>query len=109
MRHTAKYDTAINLLFLAIIAVAYTGKAFHSHSDEYYADYERTECTADGQSSISDDCHICHFQFFTFLYTVAPLLAFATTLLVRYIGTPMPKCIEESHPHYSRRAPPIES
>lgn len=109
MQPTAKYGTALNLLFLAIIVVAYTGKALHRHGDEYYADFERTECTASGQSSIADDCRICHFNFFPCLYAAITVFALATVLLVRYIGVPTPKRIEKPHYRRSLRAPPVES
>lgn len=109
MQSTAKYGTALNLLFLAIIVVAYTGKAFHRHGDEYYADFERTECTASGQSSIADDCHICHFSFYSCLYAVTPIFVFAAVLFIRYIGVPAPKRIEGPHYRRSLRAPPVES
>jgi len=109
MRSITKYRTALNLLFLAILAIAYTGKVFHHHSDEYYADFERTACTSNGQSSIADDCRICHFSFYSCLYAATPIFAFAVLLLVRYIGEPMSKRIEESHSHCSLRAPPVES
>lgn len=109
MRPTAKYNTALNLLFLAIIVVAYTGKVLHRHSDEYYADFERTECTASGKSSIADDCRICHFSFYSCLYAVTPIFVFAVVLFIRYIGVPAPKRIEKPHYRRSLRAPPVES
>lgn len=109
MRSAAKYNTAINLLFLAIIAIAYTGKTFHHHNKEYYADYERTECSSDGRSSIADDCPICHFSFYTCLYAAVQTFAFAVLLLVDRIGEPMPKCVEKSPALRPLRAPPTES
>lgn len=109
MQSMAKYRTAFNLLFLAILATAYTGKAFHYHSDEYYTDFERTACMSNGQSSIADDCSICHFSFYSCLYAATPIFAFPVLLLVRYISEPMSKCIEESHSHCFLRAPPVES
>ncbi len=86
MQSMAKYRTAFNLLFLAILATAYTGKAFHYHSDEYYTDFERTACTSNGQSSIADDCSICHFSFYSCLYAATPIFAFPVLLLVQHMA-----------------------
>lgn len=109
MQLSAKHRFSLSLLFLGIIATAYTGKSLHHHSDEYYADFERTECTASGRQSITDDCHICHFSFYTYLYAVTPIFVFATLLRIRYMGVTMPKCIEEPHLYRSLRAPPKKS
>ena len=55
---------------LAIVAIAYTGKALHTHSDSYYDSLRTTKSAA--SNGMSDDCPICHFNLL--LYTPSEII-----------------------------------
>ena len=45
-------------VMLTTVAVVYTGKALHTHSDSYYDSLRTTRSAA--SNGMSDDCPICH-------------------------------------------------
>ena len=92
-------------VMLTIVAVAYTGKALHTHSDDYYDSFRATRSAA--TNGMSDDCPICHFNLIFFLFDTSHIYAFYTELLtvIDSVETTL-----HSNPvvtFFSLRAPPV--
>lgn len=92
-------------VMLTIVAVAYTGKALHTHTDDYYDSFRTTRSAA--SNGMSDDCPICHFNLLLFWFDYDSLFAFFTDLLtvIEDFCT-----ILRSNPainFFSLRAPPV--
>ena len=90
---------------LTIVAVAYTGKALHTHTDDYYDSFRTTRSAA--SNGMSDDCPICHFNLLLFCIDNNSAFAFYTDLLtvIEDFCT-----ILRSNPvvnFFSLRAPPV--
>ena len=92
-------------VMLTIVAVAYTGKSLHTHSDDYYDSFRATRSAA--TNGMSDDCPICHFNLLFFCFDYDSSFAFFTELLtvIEDFCT-----ILRSNPainFFSLRAPPV--
>ena len=90
---------------LTIVAVAYTGKALHTHSEDYYNSFRTTRSAA--SNGMSDDCPICHFTLLLFCIDNNPAFAFYTNLLTVIEDFCI---ILRSNPvvnFFSLRAPPV--
>lgn len=90
---------------LTIVAVAYTGKALHTHTEDYYNSFRATRSAA--SNGMSDDCPICHFNLLLFFLDHSSSFAFCTELLtvIEDFCT-----ILRSNPvvnFFSLRAPPV--
>ena len=92
-------------VMLTIVAVAYTGKSLHTHSDDYYDSFRATRSAA--TNGMSDDCPICHFNLIFFLFDISHIYAFYTELLTVIDSV---ETILRSNPvvaFFSLRAPPV--
>lgn len=79
MRLTRHIQNFALWVMLAVVAVAYAGKALHTHSAEYY-NALRTARTAT-TNGMSDDCPICHFNLVLFVATAVAAVALVRTLV----------------------------
>ena len=90
---------------LTIVAVAYTGKALHTHTEDYYNSFRTTRSAA--SNGMSNDCPICHFTLLLFCIDNNSAFEFYTDLLtvIEDFCT-----ILRSNPvvnFFSLRAPPV--
>ena len=84
MRFEKKIQNVILWVMLAVIAIAYTGKALHTHTDSYYDSLRTTRNAA--SNGMSDDCPICHFNLLFFIFEHQANFAFYTALLTIIIA-----------------------
>lgn len=90
---------------LATVAIAYTGKALHTHSDSYYDALRTTRSAA--SNGMSDDCPICHFNLVFFALSNQMVIGFyALLMLVFFVVEPLLRSKEIAH-NLSLRAPPV--
>ena len=92
-------------VMLTTVAVAYTGKALHSHSDGYYDSLRTTRSAA--SNGMSDDCPICHFNLLLFLFNHCHTFAFYAVLLTVFFAAQLILRTKECVRHFSLRAPPV--
>ena len=92
-------------VMLTIIAVAYTGKALHTHSDSYYDALRTTKSAA--ANGMSNDCPICHFNLLLFYYAEQNIFTSFITLLTIFATAKVVTHTVESRLFFSLRAPPI--
>ena len=92
-------------VMLTIIAVAYTGKALHTHSDDYYDSFRATRSAA--TNGMNDDCPICHFNLVFFLFDDSHIYAFYTELLTVIDSVETILCSNPVITFFSLRAPPV--
>ncbi len=90
---------------LAAIAIAYTGKALHTHTDSYYDSLRNTRSAA--SNGMSDDCPICHFNLLLFLVSQSQLLLTAVVLLTVVAAVDVILRTIEPGSIKSLRAPPV--
>ena len=90
---------------LAAIAVAYTGKALHTHSDSYYNSLRNTRSAA--SNGMSDDCPICHFNLLLFFISQSQALLSAVVLLTVIAAVDVILRTVELRVTKSLRAPPV--
>lgn len=90
---------------LAVVAVAYTGKALHTHTDSYYDSLRTTRSAA--SNGMSDDCPICHFNLLLFLSDNFVAFSFFTTLLTVIFTVQPIVCQRVAIRILSLRAPPV--
>lgn len=90
---------------LAVIAIAYTGKALHSHSDSYYDSLRNTRSAA--SNGMSDDCPICHFNLLLFFISHSQALLSAVVLLTVITAVDVILRTVEPRVINSLRAPPV--
>lgn len=90
---------------LAVIAIAYTGKALHSHSDSYYDSLRNTRSAA--SNGMSDDCPICHFNLLLFFISQSQALLSAVVLLTVITAVDIILRTVEPRVINSLRAPPV--
>lgn len=90
---------------LAVIAIAYTGKALHSHSDSYYDSLRNTRSAA--SNGMSDDCPICHFNLLLFFISQSQALLSAVVLLTVITAVDVILRTVEPRVINSLRAPPV--
>lgn len=92
-------------VMLATVAIAYTGKALHTHSDSYYDALRTTKSAA--SNGMSDDCPICHFNLVFFAISGQIVVGFyALLMLVFFAVEPLLRSKEIAH-NLSLRAPPV--
>lgn len=90
---------------LAAVAVAYTGKALHTHTDSYYDSLRNTRSAA--SNGMSDDCPICHFTLLFFLAT-HNLIIVSVVVLLSVISVADVICrTVEQRDSLALRAPPV--
>ena len=92
-------------VMLATVAVAYTGKALHTHADSYYDALRATKSAA--SNGMSDDCPICHFNLVLFAAGSQAVMGFyALLMLVFFAVVPLLRS-KEIVANSSLRAPPV--
>ena len=92
-------------VMLAAIAIAYTGKALHTHPDSYYDSLRNTRSAA--SNGMSDDCPICHFTLLFFLATHNLIIVSVVVLLsVISIADVICRTVEQRD-SLALRAPPV--
>jgi hypothetical protein len=90
---------------LAVVGVAYTGKALHTHSESYYSSLRATKAAA--ANGMSDDCPICHFNLLLFVIEHTQAVFVCTILLAVFVTIqPIVRTNEEIR-FFSLRAPPV--
>lgn len=90
---------------LAVIAIAYTGKALHTHSDSYYDSLRNTRSAA--SNGMSDDCPICHFNLLLFFISHSQALLSAVVLLTVITAVDVILRTVEPRDSLALRAPPV--
>jgi hypothetical protein len=81
------YRKQLLSLFVAIVIIAFLGKALHTHSNEYWQSLMQTEESADNDGLV-DDCPICQYNLFFFLsFESATIALFATIIFTAFIPT----------------------
>lgn len=92
-------------VMLTTVAIAYTGKALHTHDKDYYQSLKTTQNAA--SNGMSDSCPICHFNLVFFSLGDSHAFAFYIVLLTVFFAVqPLMRSIE-CIKHYSLRAPPV--
>lgn len=92
-------------VMLTVVAVAYTGRALHTHDFHYYESLRTTQNAA--SNGMSDNCPICHFNIIFFTLGDGHAFAFYIVLLtVLFAVQPLLRSVE-CVKHYSLRAPPV--
>ena len=90
---------------LTTIAIAYTGKALHTHADSYYDALRTTKSAA--SNGMSDDCPICHFNLLLFTMSSQVAVGFyALLMLIFFAVEPLLRSKDIAH-NLSLRAPPV--
>lgn len=92
-------------LMLATVAVAYTGKALHTHTDSYYDSLRNTRSAA--SNGMSDDCPICHFNLLLFFISQSQALQTFVVLLYVLVAVAVIYHTVEQRNALSLRAPPV--
>ena len=92
-------------LMLATVAVAYTGKALHTHTDSYYDSLRNTRSAA--SNGMSDDYPICHFNLLLFFISQSQALLSAVVLLTVIAAADVICRTVEHSDSLSLRAPPV--
>ncbi len=91
---------------LAVVSVAYTGKALHTHSDSYYDSLRNTRSAA--SNGMSDDCPICHFNLLLFIISQSHALQTFVVLLFVFAATAVIYRTVERRESLALRAPPVQ-
>ena len=92
-------------VMLTTVAVAYTGKALHTHADDYYDALRSTRSAA--SNGMSDDCPICHFNLLFFITDSCQALFVGTVLLAVFFAVEPILRDKTVVRHFSLRAPPV--
>ena len=92
-------------VMLAVIAIAYTGKALHTHTDNYYDTLRTTRNAA--SNGMSDDCPICHFNLLLFCFEHQANFAFYTALLTIIVAFQPILRSKIVVRNFALRAPPV--
>lgn len=92
-------------VMLAAVAITYTGKALHTHSDSYYDALRTTKSAA--ANGMSNDCPICHFNLLLFYYAEQNIFTSFITLLTVFATAKVVTHTVESRLFFSLRAPPV--
>ena len=90
---------------LATVAVAYTGKALHTHTDSYYDSLRNTRSAA--SNGMSDDCPICHFNLLLFFISQSQALQTFVVLLYVLAAVAVIYHTVEQRDSLALRAPPV--
>jgi hypothetical protein len=105
MNISRKIQHLILWVMLAVVGVAYTGKALHTHSESYYSSLRATKAAA--ANGMSDDCPICHFNLLLFVIEHTQAVFVCTILLAVFVTIqPIVRTNEEIR-FFSLRAPPV--
>ena len=105
MRVNKYIQNLVLWLMLAVVSVAYTGKALHTHTDSYYDSLRNTRSAA--SNGMSDNCPICHFTLLFFLAT-HNLIIVSVVVLLSVISVADVICRTVEHrDSLSLRAPPV--
>ena len=104
MRISNKIRNFVLWAMLTVVAVAYTGKALHTHSESYY-DALRTTSNATS-NGMSDECPICHFNLLLFIFDNLQPFTFFTVLLTVIVCVAPIMRSSITVRHLSLRAPP---
>lgn len=105
MNISRKIQHLILWVMLAVVGVAYTGKALHTHSEGYYSTLRATKAAA--ANGMSDDCPICHFNLLLFITDSCQAILVGTILLAVFITIQPIICTKEEVTLFSLRAPPV--
>ena len=92
-------------VMLTTIAIAYTGKALHTHSDSYYDALRSTKSAA--SNGMSDDCPICHFTLVLFALGCQAVVGFYALLMMVFFAVEPLLRSKEIVVNSSLRAPPV--
>ena len=92
-------------VMLIVVGVAYTGKALHTHTDEYYNTLRATKTAA--ANGMSDDCPICHFNLLLFIVDNCQAIFVGIVLLTVFVTAQTILRKSEVIRHFSLRAPPV--
>ena len=92
-------------VMLATIAIAYTGKALHTHADSYYDALRTTKSAA--SNGMSDDCPICHFNLVLFVASSLVVTGFYALLMLVFFAVEPLFRSKEIVANSSLRAPPV--
>ena len=105
MNISRKTQHLILWVMLAVVGVAYTGKALHTHSESYYSSLRATKAAA--ANGMSDDCPICHFNLLLFIIDSNHAIFVGTALLTVLVTVQPIFRQNEIIRHFSLRAPPV--
>lgn len=105
MRVNKYIQNLVLWLMLAVVSVAYTGKALHTHTDSYYDSLRNTRSAA--SNGMSDDCPICHFNLLLFFISQSQALLTAAVLLTVIAAVDVIYRTVERKYSLSLRAPPV--
>jgi hypothetical protein len=105
MNISRKIQHLILWVMLAVVGVAYTGKALHTHSESYYSSLRATKAAA--ANGMSDDCPICHFNLLLFITDSSQAILVCTILLAVFVTIQPIVRTNEEICFFSLRAPPV--
>lgn len=105
MNISRKIQHLILWVMLAVVGVAYTGKALHTHSEVYYGALMKTESAT--PNGISDNCPICHFNLLLFIIEHTQAVFVCTILLAVFVTIQPIVRTNEEICFFSLRAPPV--
>ena len=105
MNISRKIQHFILWVMLTVVGVAYTEKALHTHSEDYYNALRTTRAAA--SNGMSDDCPICHFNLLLFIIDSNHAIFVGTALLTVFVTVQPIFRQNEIIRHFSLRAPPV--
>ena len=105
MNISRKIEQLVLWVMLIVVGVAYTGKALHTHTDEYYNTLRATKASA--ANGMSDDCPICHFNLLLFIVDNCQAIFVGIVLLTVFVTAQTILRKSEVIRHFSLRAPPV--
>jgi hypothetical protein len=105
MNISRKIEQLVLWVMLIVVGVAYTGKALHTHTDEYYNSLRTTKAAA--ANGMSDDCPICHFNLLLFIVDNRQAIFVGIVLLTVFVTAQTILRKSEVIRHFSLRAPPV--
>lgn len=105
MNISRKIEQLVLWVMLIVVGVAYTGKALHTHTDEYYNTLRATKAAA--ANGMSDDCPICHFNLLLFIVDNCQAIFAGIVLLTVFVTAQTILRKSEVIRHFSLRAPPV--
>ena len=92
-------------VMLTTVAIAYTGKALHTHTESYYDSLRTTRSAS--SNGMSDDCPICHFNLLLYLLDSCQSVIFYTVLLTVFCAVQPILRTKSVVRFFSLRAPPV--
>lgn len=91
---------------LSVVAVAYTGKALHTHSESYYNSLRTTKAAT--SNGMSDDCPICHYNIIFFSLGTQQSFTFFVLVVTVLFAVATIEYSKSFCRFFSLRAPPAE-